>query len=67
MDCGEPIMNKPHVSQVCVHDVTAEDVSVKVSLHDTFAAVKIIIGGIEVTCFTELDQVAGIQKKLGLL
>ena len=60
-------MNKPPVSQVCVHDVTAEDVSVKVSLHDTFAAVKIIIGGIEVTCFTELDQVAGIQKKLGLL
>jgi hypothetical protein len=42
-------------------------VSVKVSLHDTFAAVKIIIGDIEVTCFTELDQVAGIQKKLGLL
>ena len=60
-------MNKPHVSQICVHDVTVEDVSVKVSIHDTFAAVKIIIGGIEVTCFTELNQVAGIQKKLGLL
>ena len=60
-------MNKAYVSQVCVHDVTAEDVSVKVSLHDTFAAVKIIIGGIEVTCFTELDQVAGIQRNLGLL
>lgn len=59
-------MTKPHVSQVCVHDVTAEDVSVKVSLHDTFAAVKIIIGGIEVTCFTELDQVAGITKNLGI-
>jgi hypothetical protein len=58
---------KPHVSQVCVHDVIVEDVSVKVSLHDTFAAVKIIIGGIEVTCFTELDQVAGIQRNLGLL
>ena len=58
---------KPHVSQICVHDVTAEDVSVKVSIHETFAAVKIILGDIEVTCFTELDQVAGIQKKLGLL
>lgn len=58
---------KPHVSQICVHDVTAEDVSIKVSVHDTFAAVKIIIGGIEVTCFTELDQVAGIQRNLGLL
>ena len=58
---------KPHVSQICVHDVTAEDVSVKVSIHDTFAAVKIILGDIEVTCFTELDEVAGIQRKLGLL
>ena len=58
---------KPHVSQICVHDVTAEDVSVKVSIHDTFAAVKIILGDMEVTCFTELNQVAGIQKKLGLL
>lgn len=60
-------MSKPHISQICVHDVTAEDVSVKVSVHDTFAAVKILIGDIEVTCFTELDQVAGIQRKLGLL
>jgi hypothetical protein len=67
MDYGEPIMSKPHISQICVHDITAEDVSVKVSVHDTFAAVKIIIGDIEVTCFTELDQVAGIQRKLGLL
>jgi len=60
-------MSKPRISQICVHDITAEDVSIKVSLHDTFAAVKIIIGDIEVTCFTELDQVAGIQRKLGLL
>ena len=60
-------MSKPHISQICVHDVTAENVSVKVSIHDTFAAVKIILGDIEVTCFTELDQVAGIQRKLGLL
>lgn len=60
-------MSKPHISQICVHDVTAEDVSVKISVHDTFAAVKILIGDIEVTCFTELDQVAGIQRKLGLL
>jgi hypothetical protein len=60
-------MNKPRISQICVHDVTAEDISIKVSIHDTFAAVKIIIGDIEVTCFTELDQVAGIQRNLGLL
>ena len=58
-------MSKPHVSQVCIHDITAEDVSVKVSLHDTFAAVKICIGDVEITCFTDLEQVAGIQKKLG--
>jgi len=60
-------MKTPRVSQVCIHEIKAEDVSVRVSLHDTFAAVKIIIGGIEVTCFTELDQVAGIQRNLGLL
>ena len=60
-------MSNPHISQICVHDVTAEDIAVKVSIHDTFAAVKILIGDIEVTCFTELDQVAGIQRKLGLL
>jgi hypothetical protein len=60
-------MSKPTVSQICVHEVTAEDVSVKVSLHDTFAAVKIIIGDIELTCFTKLDQVAGIRRNLGLL
>ena len=58
---------KPHISQICVHDVTAEDIAIKVNIHDTFAAVKILIGDIEVTCFTELDQVAGIQRNLGLL
>jgi hypothetical protein len=60
-------MSKPRISQICVHEVTAEDISIKVSIHDTFAAVKIIIGDIEVTCFTKLDQVAGIQRNLGLL
>jgi hypothetical protein len=60
-------MSKPRISQICVHEVTAEDISIKVSIHDTFAAVKILIGDIEVTCFTELDQVAGIQRNLGLL
>ena len=60
-------MNKPHVSQVCIHDMKAEDVSVKVSIHDTFAAVKIAIGDIEVTLFTDLDQVAGIKRNLGAL
>lgn len=60
-------MSQPHVSQVCLHDINAEDVSVKVSLHDTFAAVKILIGDIEITLFTDLDQVAGIQRNLGRL
>ena len=66
MDHGTK-MSKPHISQICVHDLTAEDVSVRVSVHDTFAAVKIIIGDIEITCFTEFDQVAGIQRNLGTL
>ena len=66
MDHGTKMSN-PHISQICVHDVTAEDIAVKVSIHDTFAAVKILIGDIEVTCFTEVDQVAGIQRNLGAL
>jgi hypothetical protein len=57
-------MSKPHVSQVCIHDIKAEDVSVRVSIHDTFAAVKIAIGDIEITLFTDHDQVAGIQRNL---
>ena len=57
-------MSKPHVSQDCIHDIKAEDVSVKVSIHDTFAAVKIAIGDIEITLFTDHDQVAGIQRNL---
>jgi hypothetical protein len=65
MDCGAEM--KPHISQICVHDVTAEDIAIKVSIHDTFGTIKILIGDIEVTCFTELDQVAGIQRNLGLL
>ena len=60
-------MNETHISQVCVHDVTAEDVKVKVSIHDTFAAVTIKLGDIDITCFTQLDQVAGIQRNLGAL
>jgi hypothetical protein len=60
-------MSNPHVSQVCIHDITAEDIEVKVAIHDTFAAVKICIGDIEITCFTSLDQVAGIQRNLRLL
>jgi hypothetical protein len=58
-------MKSPRVSQVCIHDIKAEDVEVKISIHDTFGAVKICIGDVEITCFTELDQVAGIQRKLG--
>tara|TARA_R110000823_G_scaffold292610_2_gene411420 strand:- start:127 stop:309 length:183 start_codon:yes stop_codon:yes gene_type:complete len=60
-------MSKPTVSQVNIHQVTAEDISVKVSVHDTFAAININIGDIQITCFTELDQVAGIQRNLGRL
>ena len=58
------ILDHPSVSQVCIHQVRAEDVSVRVSIHDTFAAITIKIGGIDLTCFTELDQVAGIKRNL---
>ena len=54
----------PHVDQISMHYVTAEDVSVSVSLHDWFAVFNIKVGDMELKLFTELDQIAGIKRKL---
>lgn len=54
----------PHVDQISMHNVIAEDVSVTVSLHDWFAVFNIKIGNTEVKLFTELDQLAGIKRNL---
>lgn len=54
----------PHVDQVSMHNVIAEDVSVSVSIHDWFAVFNIKVGDMELKLFTELDQIAGIKRKL---
>jgi hypothetical protein len=55
----------PRVDQISIHDVKAEDVSVETSIHDYFGVVIIKVGQFDIKLFTELDQVAGIQRNLG--
>lgn len=56
----------PHVDQISMHYVVADDVSVEVSLHDWFGVVVIKVGAMELKLFTELDQIAGIKRNLRL-
>jgi len=56
----------PHVDQISMHYVVADDVSVEVSLHDWFGVVVIKVGAMELKLFTELDQIAGIKRNLKL-
>ena len=56
----------PHVDQVSMHGVIADDVSIDVSLHDWFGVVVIKVGNTEIKLFTELDQIAGIKRNLRL-
>jgi hypothetical protein len=55
----------PHVDQISLHYVTAEDVSVDTSIHDWFGVVVIRVGTVEIKLFTELDQIAAIRRNLG--
>ena len=54
----------PHVDQVSLHHVLAEDVSLEISIHDYFGVVVIKVGQTEIKLFTELDQIAGIKRTL---
>jgi len=56
----------PIVDQISMHYVTADDVSIDVSLHDFFGVVVIKVGKTEIKLFTELDQIAGIKRNLRL-
>jgi hypothetical protein len=56
----------PIVDQISMHGVTADDVSINVSLHDWFGVVVIKVGNAEIKLFTELDQIAGIKRNLRL-
>ena len=54
----------PHVDQISLHSVLAEDVSVETSIHDWFGVICIKVGSTEIKLFTELDQIAGIKRNL---
>ncbi len=54
----------PHVDQISMHDVIAEDVSITTSIHDWFGVVVIKVGNMELKLFTDLDQIAGIKRNL---
>jgi hypothetical protein len=53
------------VGNIGIHQVTKENISCKVSQHDTFTAITIDLGLTSVTLFTNNDDVAAIRRILG--
>ena len=53
------------VGNIGIHNVTKENISCRVSQHDTFSAITIDLGLTSVTLFTTLDDVAAIRRILG--
>ena len=53
------------VGNIGIHQVTKENISCKVSQHDTFTAITLDFGMTSVTLFTNNDDVAAIRRILG--
>ena len=53
------------VGNIGIHQVTRENISCKVSQHDTFTAITLDFGLTSVTLFTNNDDVAAIRRILG--
>ena len=53
------------VGNIGIHQVTKDNISCRVSQHDTFSAITIDLGLTSVTLFTTLDDVAAIRRILG--
>ena len=53
------------VGNIGIHQVTKENISCKVSQHDTFTAITIDLGMTSITLFTNNDDVAAIRRILG--
>jgi hypothetical protein len=53
------------VGNIGIHQVTKDNISCRVSQHDTFTAITIDLGLTSVTLFTTLDDVAAIRRILG--
>ena len=53
------------VGNIGIHNVTKENISCRISQHDTFSAITIDLGLTSITLFTTLDDVAAIRRILG--
>jgi len=53
------------VGKILIHQVTKENISCKVSQHDTFTTITLDFGMTTVTLFTNNDDVAAIRRILG--
>jgi len=56
---------KVTVGNIGIHQVTKENISCKVSQHDTFTAITLDFGMTSVTLFTTRDDTAAIRRILG--
>jgi hypothetical protein len=57
--------DKVQVGNIGIHQVTKDNISCKVSQHDTFSAITLDFGLTSVTLYTTLDDVAAIRRILG--
>ena len=53
------------VGNIGIHQVTKDNISCKVTTHDTFTAITLDFGMTSVTLFTNNDDVAAIRQILG--
>ena len=53
------------VGNIGIHQVTKDNISCKVTNHDTFTAITLDFGMTSVTLFTNNDDVAAIRQILG--
>jgi len=53
------------VGNIGIHQVTKDNISCKVTNHDTFTAITLDFGMTSVTLFTNNDDVAAIRRILG--
>jgi hypothetical protein len=56
---------KVKVGNIGIHQVTKDNITCKVSQHDTFSAITLDFGLTSVTLYTTLDDVAAIRRILG--
>ena len=56
---------KAIVGNIGIHQVTKDNITCKVSQHDTFSAITLDFGMTSVTLFTNNDDVAAIRRILG--